>query len=456
MSNPFSVLVVDDEQKLARNIAMKLKKSGFHTYEAYTGQDAIDLAKETKLDVVILDYMLTDMTGLDVLARLKEEDSTISVLMLTAYGNIESAVQAMKYGAEDYLNKPIELSLLQEVVKKACESKQLKQENQLLKEKLEQDDKQDELVFASPRMQTMMQMMNKVVETDASVLILGESGVGKTALAKWLHRRSPRREKPFVSLNCAAIPESLLESELFGYRKGAFTGAMESRPGKFEIADGGTIFLDEIGEVSLTMQAKLLHVIEDKSFMRLGSNAYRSVDVRIISATNKDIKQLIRNGKFREDLYYRLNLVELVVPPLRERKEDIPLLIQHGLQTLGHKYNKQIEVTSQVVEQLAAYHWPGNVRELFNMLERMCILNWKGQIDAADLPYDLQQPRTAETQNSEFLFREGSLPEVLSEIEEKLIEKAMERAGGNQTKAAQLLGISRNTLIYKLKKMHVL
>ncbi|PGY09651.1 sigma-54 dependent transcriptional regulator [Bacillus sp. AFS031507] len=453
----YSVLVVDDEVKLCRNISLWLKSEGFIAHQAHTGQDAIDLLKREPIDVMILDYMLSDMTGQDVLKKVKEGSPNISVIMLTAYGNVESAVNSMKLGATDYLNKPVELAILKEIVAKICENKQVKQENQLLKYQARQNWSQEELIYENKKMKSIFYFLEKVVDTDASILLLGESGVGKTAMAKWIHKRGKRSEKPFVSINCAAIPENLLESELFGYQKGAFTGATETRVGKFESADKGTIFLDEIGEISLAMQAKLLHVIEEKSFMRLGSNTYRKVDVRIISATNKDIKQLVNEGKFRKDLYYRLNLVEVEIPPLRERKEDIPIIIKQSIETLNLKYTKDVSISEDMIQLLSSYEWTGNIREMLNVLERLHILKMNGKIEESDLNRELFYFSENLDQKDDPLFSlsEVNLKKALENVEEQLIKKALEATKGNRSKAADMLGIARHTLVYKIKKIQM-
>lgn len=361
MIDSYSILVVDDETQLCKIIMQKLRREGFTTFQAHTGQEAMDIVKKESVDAILLDYMLPDMTGNDVLQKIKNEKD-IPVIMLTAYGNVENAVKSMKLGAFDYLNKPIEFKILTQVVSNACKSRPLQRINGL------------SLLYQSEKMKKLIHYVGKVIQTNVNLLILGESGVGKTALAKWIHDQSNRREKPFVSLNCAAIPEQLMESELFGYQKGAFTGASESRLGKFEVADGGTIFLDEIGEMPLSMQAKLLHVIEEKRVMKLGSSTYRKVDVRIISATNRDIKKLVKDRRFREDLYFRLNPVEIEIPPLRERKEDIGLLAEAYLQKLNKKFGKNILMTDEAYQVMASYSWPGNIRELINVIQRLHIL----------------------------------------------------------------------------------
>jgi two-component system response regulator AtoC len=432
----YRILVVDDEVKLCRNIAIKLERRGYKVDTAHDGKTAIGLNERTAYDAVILDYMLTDMTGLDVLQAIKQRHPSLLIFMLTAYGNVENAVMAMKLGAVDYLNKPIELKLLAEKIETALPLTGT-------------DEVVGTMSFVSDRMKQIREMLERVNQTEASILLLGESGVGKTALAKWIHQESHRCEHPIISLNCAAIPENLLESELFGYEKGAFTGAVDTRIGKFEAANQGTIFLDEIGEMSLGTQAKLLHVIEEKRIIRLGSHQERYVDVRIIAATNRNIGEFVRDGKFREDLYYRLNLVEIVIPPLRQRKEDIAVLVSQKLQDLNTKYGKSVTASEELKKAFESLPWQGNIRELFNVLERMHILKNTGHLHIGDLPNNL----SVQADLKPVEHPAGKLQDVLEEVEEKMIEDALIRSKGNQTKAADLLGISRNTLIHKMKKI---
>ena len=385
MTVTWNVLIVDDEEQLCKLIARKLQKAQLRTFVAHNGQDALNIISKTKIDAVILDYMLPDMTGIDVLKVIKKEND-IPVIMLTAYGNVESAVLAMKLGAADYLNKPIELEELKNIVIKVCQQPRGENDVSLSGQGF---------VSQSKKMNKVMELVHRVKDTEASILILGESGVGKTALAKWIHENSIRKDKPFVAINCAAIPETLLESELFGFRKGSFTGATSSQKGKFLAADGGTIFLDEIGEISLGMQVKLLHVIEEKKIMQIGSNEYHSLDVRIIAATNKNLKKLVQEQKFREDLYYRLNLMEIEIPPLRDRKEDISPLVNHHIEKLNQKYKKQLTIHPEVVQQLSSNLWPGNIRELLNTIERIHILKRMGTIEVADLEYTFSNQQLA-------------------------------------------------------------
>jgi two-component system, NtrC family, response regulator AtoC len=431
----YRILVVDDEVKLCRNIAIKLERRGYKVDAAYDGKTAIGMMEHAAYDAVILDYMLTDMTGLDVLQAIKQKHPYLLIFMLTAYGNVENAVMAMKLGAVDYLNKPIELKQLAEKIETALPL-------------IGAEETVGTLSFASDQMKQIREMLERVNQTEASILLLGESGVGKTALAKWIHQESHRKLHPFISLNCAAIPENLLESELFGYEKGAFTGAVDKRIGKFEAANQGTIFLDEIGEMPLAMQAKLLHVIEEKRIIRLGSHQERYTDVRIITATNRNIEEIVRDGKFREDLYYRLNLVEIIIPPLRQRKEDIAVLVGQKLQKLNAKYGKAVTASDELKKAFESMSWHGNIRELFNVLERMHIFKTNGYLQIGDLPSNL----TAQVDRKTNDLPPSKLQEVLEEVEEKMIEDALVRSKGNQTKAADLLGISRNTLIHKIKK----
>lgn len=474
------ILIVDDETDLCRIIAAKLRKAGFQTHAVHTGQAALEQLEKAPCDVVILDYMLPDVTGLDILQKIRTEFPLVKVIMLTAYGNVEHAVKAMRLGAFDYLNKPTELEVIRELVVKACEASRLQKENEQLREQLEVQEADEELVYQSESMRDIFRMLERVKNTTAPVLILGESGTGKTALAKWIHRHSDRSRQPFVSLNCAAIPEALLESELFGYRKGAFTGATESRAGKFEAADGGTIFLDEIGEMPLAMQAKLLSVIEEKSFMKLGSTAYIQVDIRVITATNRDVRRLVQEGRFRQDLYYRLNLVEIEIPPLRKRKEDIPLIAKRYMAMLNRKYHKEVLLTDEVIDELCKADWPGNVRELLNVLERIHIIHPEGLVGRGALtdfpllaaggdfgrkqPGDPRPPASAENPEREAAGPlipppipevKEPLPKMLNDVEEEIIRRALQQTGGNRTKAAEMLGISRHTLLYKLKKLNI-
>ncbi|OLS38250.1 hypothetical protein BTR22_07100 [Alkalihalophilus pseudofirmus] len=440
--NPVSsVLIIDDEVQLCKLIARKLKKINIQSYLAHDGSTALSTLRKEKIEAVILDYMLPDMTGLDILKEIQESDLEIPVIMLTAYGNVESAVNAMKLGAVDYLNKPVELEELANLVLQISPTKARNRNEK---------SRSHTFKFKSEQMKRMMDLLKQVKETDASILILGESGVGKTALARWIHENSNRTKGPFLSINCAAISESMLERELFGDQE----RAQNSNEGKFAKANGGTIFLDEIGEMRPNIQAKLLYMIENKVVMDFNTNEYKPVDVKVISATNQPLKELVKSGKFREDLYYRLNLIEVELPPLRQRKVDIPILIQHQLAQLNNKYNKKISIDQASISILVHYHWLGNIRELLNVLERVHILKRSGTITPEDLVHASLQFEHDVPVSSDLneTFFSGNLPQVLEEVEEKMIKQALAETIGNQTKAAEKLGIARHTLIYKMKK----
>ncbi|WP_186438463.1 sigma-54-dependent transcriptional regulator [Cohnella terricola] len=417
------VLIVDDEIKLCRNIALKLRREGYATYEAYDGKAAIRKLQQHAIRVMILDFMLTDMTGLDVLKKVKELSPQTKVYMLTAYGNVENAVLAMKWGASDYLNKPFDLKQLAEIVEDAYRS---------------MDDNSGEVVFKSPKMQAVRGILDRINTTNAPVLLYGESGAGKTTLARWIHNRSGRKEQPFLYVNCGSMPEGMLERELFG------------ASGKAVAADGGTLFLDEIGSLTPLNQAHLYCLLKDGSFLATDTQERVSVNVRMITSTGRPIKQLVKEGRFRDDLYYLLNLVELELPSLRERKEDIPLLAEQKLAQLNAKYGKPLTISDELMRILIDMPWQGNISELMNLIERMHLLKMNGAIDVEDMPSSLAglSARTIEE-----LQLEGKLYDVLEEVEGRMIVDALGKTGGNQSRAAELLGISRNALIYKMKRI---
>jgi len=417
------VLIVDDEIKLCRNIALKLRREGYTVYEAYDGKAAIRKLQQHAIRVMILDFMLTDMTGLDVLKKVKEISPQTKVFMLTAYGNVENAVLAMKWGASDYLNKPFDLKQLADIVSDAYRSL---------------DDASGEVVFRSPKMRAIRDILDRITMTDAPVLLHGESGVGKTTLAKWIHGQSGRKEQPFLHVNCGSMPESMLERELFG------------ASGKAVAADGGTLFLDEIGSLTPLNQAHLYSLLKDGSFMTPDTLERAKVNVRLVTSTGRPLKQLVKEGAFRDDLYYLLNLVELELPPLRDRKEDIPLLVEQKLDELNAKYGKPLAISEELMDILAGMSWPGNISELMNMIERMHLLKMNGVLEADDLPSTLLGTSGGSSEELRF---EGRLYDVLEEVEGRMIAGALEKTGGNQSRAAELLGISRNALIYKMKRI---
>ncbi len=441
------ILVIEDEEKLQRVIELHLQTSGFDVDKAASAEEALRLAEHA--DVILTDLKLPGMDGLELLSLLRRQNSQTPVIVMTAYGTVESAVEAMKAGAVDFLLKPFSLDHLTTVIRKALEMRALRDENRSLREELGKRYTFDNVIGRSPAMQEIFATILRVAPARATVLLAGESGVGKDLIARVIHSHSPRRDRPFVKINCTAIPENLMESELFGYEKGAFTGAVTSKPGKFEQADTGTVFLDEIGDVPPSIQVKLLRVLQEREFERLGSNKTRHIDVRIIAATNQDLRAALEQGTFREDLYYRLNVVPINIPPLRERKEDIPFLAEHFVRKLAPEVGSRVEaITEAAIQKLLNYHWPGNVRELENVIERSLVLCSGTKLDAADIRLDPGERRKASV---------PFLPEgmTLEQYEQALIREALERAGGNKSQAARLLGLTRNAFRYRLAQMGI-
>ncbi|MEW6186324.1 MAG: sigma-54 dependent transcriptional regulator [Thermodesulfobacteriota bacterium] len=437
-----TILIVDDEKNYLLVLKELLREAGYEVIIAQSASEAIKVFQETELDLVITDMKMPGMNGMELLDFLKEKDLHLPVIMMTAFGTVEKAVEAMKKGAYDYILKPFDNDLLIQAVAKGLALGRVMRQNRLLSQELKDKFGPTDLIGNSLRLRKVRDLISKVAATKATVLVSGESGTGKEVVARAIHFNSPRKEKPLVSVNCSALTETLLESELFGHEKGAFTGAVAQRKGRFEFADGGTLFLDEVGEMSPSVQVTLLRVLQDREFQRVGGNKTIKVDVRVITATNKDLKEEIRKGHFREDLFYRLNVVHIEVPPLRERKEDIPLLIRYFLERFAREMNKK-EVPALSPESLAAlmsYDWPGNVRELENMLERAIILSPNPVIQLEDLPFTSIIPAGAK------------LNEVLELIEKKMITQALTISGNVQTHAAELLGIEKNLLKYKMKK----
>ncbi|RWR13650.1 sigma-54 dependent transcriptional regulator [Siminovitchia fortis] len=448
-----SILFVDDEIRLLRALSLSFRKKGFIVELAATGAEARKKVKENDFDLVLLDLRLPDANGLDLLEEFVSLYPQKLFMIMTAYGDIESAVIAMKSGAIDYIVKPAKLDEIELAINKAFSWLEMKKENLYLKEQLKQVEPTKGLISISNEMKDIYTLVERVSSTDATVLIHGESGTGKSMIAKIIHQLSDRSEAPFIVVNCAAIPENLLESELFGYEKGAFTGATASRAGKFEAAHRGTIFLDEIGEISLQLQAKLLQAVQEKSFMRLGSNQLKQVDIRIISATNSNLKQMVKEGKFREDLFYRLNIVDMYIPPLRDRIDDIPLLIEEFLERHRQKTKINYKVSSHLLTILTNYDWPGNVRELQNAVERAVVLCDGENLSIRDFPREIQEYNNRQFRLESFSLNQGkTLPEQLEEIEKKFILTAVEEQHGQVAAAARKLGISRQLLSYKLNK----
>ncbi len=441
------ILVVDDEEKLRRVIELHLLSAGYEVDKARSAEDALKLVD--RADMVITDLRLPSMDGLQLLSLIRRQNAVAPVVVMTAFGTVENAVEAMKSGATDFLLKPFSLDHLTAVVQKALEVRALRDENRQLKEELGRRYEFDNITGRSAVMQEIFSTITRVAPTRATVLLAGESGVGKDLIARAIHFHSPRRDKPFVKINCTALPENLMESELFGYEKGAFTGAAQAKPGKFEQADSGTVLLDEIGDVPASIQVKLLRVLQEREIERLGSNKTLHVDVRVIAATNSDLRAALEQGTFREDLYYRLNVVPISIPPLRARREDIPFLAEHFVKAFSADNGSPVQsITEAGIKKLTEYHWPGNVRELQNVIERSLVLCSGATLDEGDIKLETAPRPRAQT--GEHLLPEGM---TLDEYEQSIIREALQRAEGNKSQAARLLGLTRNALRYRLAQM---
>ncbi|OGP56331.1 MAG: two-component system response regulator [Deltaproteobacteria bacterium RBG_13_52_11] len=442
---PKTILIADDEESHRLMLRAHLEGEGFEIVEASDGQDAVAKVKERIFDLALMDIRMPIIDGMESLRRIKEVNPTIPVIMMTAYGSIDSAVKALQSGAEDYLTKPLDMDELIIKVKKAIRYRQLEEENILYRERLGIRFDFSNIIGKSPKMLELFETLSMVAPTEATVLLLGESGTGKEIIANAIHQNSPRRERPYVKVNCAALPETLLESELFGHEKGAFTGAIDKKKGRFERADGGTIFLDEIGEMSFPTQTKILRVLQERDFEPVGGTKTIKVDVRIIAATNKNLEEEVRQGRFREDLYYRINVVPITIPPLRDRKEDIPLLAEHFLRIYSGKNRRVIKgFEPKVMGAFIHYSWPGNVREIENIVERTVIMSKGDIITLDDLP-----PAIAGAQQDE---GRTPFPTSLRDVERATIVMTLHQTGGNRTRAAAILGITRKTLQNKIKE----
>lgn len=448
------VLIVDDEPLMRISISDALKEEGFTVVETGLGLEGIRLIKEGLFDLVITDLRLPDSDGIEVLRSCKQYSPESKVILITAYGSVDTAVEAMKMGAYDYITKPFPMDKLLLMIERVIRFQELEEENLILKEQVEERYNFDGMVYKSELMREVVESVKIVAATDSTVLVLGESGTGKELIANAIHYNSLRKDGPFVKLSSAALPETLLEAELFGYEKGAFTGAVKAKKGKFELADGGSIFLDEIGELTPAIQVKLLRVLQEKEFDRLGGTQTISVDVRIICATQRDLKEEVANGNFREDLYYRLNVVPVTLPPLRERKSDVLLLADHFLKRFATQNGKSLKgFTTDVQEALLKYHYPGNIRELVNIVERAVVLARGAEIECCDLSDDINP-------GVEQLIGvsgpcSGNLSKAVKEFERQFIVKVLSEAGGNKSLAAKLLGMSRKTLWEKCKAFEI-
>ena len=447
------ILIIEDEQLIRWSLRQKFEEQGYHVEEAATGTDAASALDGACFDLIMLDYKLPDMTGLDILATIRETDKDVVVIMMTAYSTIESAVEAMKLGAYDYITKPFDMDQLLRTVAKSLETTRLRREVRELRRHMAHKYGIDQIVGKHACMLELFETINRVAESGASTVFLrGESGTGKDLVARVIHYNSDRAPRPFMNITCTAISETLLESELFGHEKGAFTDAKAQKKGLFEIADGGTIFLDEVGDMPPGLQAKLLRFLEDRVFRRVGGTAEISVDVRIIAATNRDIEKAIKEGQFRSDLLYRLDVVAVDLPPLRERGGDVGLLAQHFVAQFAKEFRKPItQIDDQARERLNSYGWPGNVRELRNVVERAVLLSRGETLKSEDL---VVGRANRQTESGYFVLPADGVQ--LSELEADLIRQSLARADNNQTRAAKLLGLSRDALRYRVEKLGLL
>ncbi len=454
------ILVVEDEAKMLRLLELNLSEDGHTVHAAADAEKGVRILRKEQVDLVITDLRLPGKDGLEFLQTVKSTNAALPVIVMTAYGTVETAVEAMKAGASDYVLKPFSLEEMKMIVNKELGVHRLMEENRSLREALGHRYEFRNIVAHSPGMQEVLATVERVATTNSTVLLGGESGVGKDMVARAIHEHSQRNSGPFIKINCTAIPENLLESELFGYEKGAFTGAVNSKPGKFELANKGTIFLDEIGDVPGSTQVKLLRVLQDREFERLGGTKTIKVDVRVVAATNQDLRAALEEGSFREDLYYRLNVVPISIPPLRSRREDIPYLVDHFIARYGRESGKPITgITPDAQKKLMDFHWPGNVRELENIIERAVALSAGEIIDVEDIRLDLSPAKPAYGLGSSTRGGDvGPFPpdgQTLEQFEDEIIKEAMRRTNGNKSQAARLLGISRNALRYRLSKMGV-
>jgi DNA-binding NtrC family response regulator len=448
-----TILIIEDEAKMRRLLELNLGEDGFKTLSAGDAETGLKLLASEPVHLVLTDLKLPGMNGLEFLQTAKQQNPALPIVVMTAFGSVETAVDAMKAGATDYVLKPFSLAEMRMVVHKELDNSRLREENRSLREALGQKYSHPNIVAISRKMQEVLATVERVAPTNSTVLLGGESGVGKDLIARAIHEKSRRASGPFLKINSTAIPENLLESELFGYEKGAFTGAAISKPGKFELADKGTLFLDEIGDVPVVTQVKLLRVLQEREFERLGGTRTIKVDVRLLAATNRDLRAALEDGTFREDLYYRLNVVPIDIPPLREHKEDIPELANLFLARFAKDSGREEKITGispAAMQLLVSHYWPGNVRELQNVIERASALASGNQLEASDIQLD--SPRNRNQASSERFLPDGM---TLDQWEDEMIREALKRAGGNKSQAARLLGLSRNALRYRLSKIGI-
>jgi DNA-binding NtrC family response regulator len=451
-----TILIIEDEAKMRRLLELNLGEDGFKTLSAGDAESGLKLLDSEPVHLVLTDLKLPGMNGLEFLHIAKQQNQFLPIVVMTAFGSVETAVEAMKAGATDYVLKPFSLAEIRMVVHKELDNSRLREENRSLREALGEKFTHPNIVALSPKMQEVLATVERVAPTNSTVLLGGESGVGKDLIARAIHEKSRRASGPFVKINSTAIPENLLESELFGYEKGAFTGATTSKPGKFETADKGTLFLDEIGDVPPVTQVKLLRVLQEREFERLGGTRTVKVDVRLLAATNRDLRAALEDGTFREDLYYRLNVVPIDIPPLRAHKEDIPALATLFVTRFAKESGRAEKITGispAALQILTAHYWPGNVRELQNVIERACALAQGGDLQPSDIQLDTPRNRsTASGPGADRFLPDGM---TLDQWEDEMIRESLKRAGGNKSQAARLLGLSRNALRYRLSKIGI-
>ncbi len=447
-----SILIVDDDNSVRRVLHMQLAEAGYTVVLAASGSEAHRLIVERPPKLVITDLRMPDMDGIELLSRIKQDEVQTTVIMITAFGSIDTAVQAMRLGAYDYITKPIDYEALLLAVHRAMERQELIDEVRNLRSALDRRYGFEHIIGRSKSLLRVLEMASRVAEHDSTVLINGETGTGKELLARAIHHNSRRRNQPFVTVNCAAIPRDLVEAELFGYARGAFTGAVANKPGRIETADGGTLFLDEIGELPLESQVKLLRLIQHGEIERVGATGAKTINVRIVAATNRNLSAMVEDGTFREDLFYRLAVVPLYLPPLRERKQDIPELVEHLFRSAKERHGMEnVRMASNLASRFMNYRWPGNIRQLENVVERMLVLSNGVQITEDDLPDELRELPGAQQKSTLLL----ELPEEgisLEAVERELLLRALEKFEGNQSQAARYLDISRRTLIYRMEK----
>ncbi|CUU06059.1 DNA-binding transcriptional response regulator, NtrC family, contains REC, AAA-type ATPase, and a Fis-type DNA-binding domains [Candidatus Thermokryptus mobilis] len=457
----FKVMVVDDDELFNKSISQVLTDSGYDVISYFSGEMAIKNLREDQPDIVLLDIFLKDENGLDILKRIKDEEPMLPVLMITAYSDVSLVVQAIKLGADDFILKPLDFEQLEIAMQKAVKNLKLQREIQILKERLSEQFGEYKIIGQSKGIIEALSLAEKyALGDDTTVLISGETGTGKELIARYIHEKSSRREGPFIAINCGAIPKDLIESELFGYERGAFTGATDKmKPGKFELANGGTILLDEVGELSPEAQVKLLRVLQDKKFYRLGGTKEIKVDVRVIASTNKNLKEEVNAGRFRSDLFYRLNVATIYLPPLRERKEDIPLLIDAFIDEFNKKFSKNfIGVDEKAMEILKSYHWPGNIRELRNTIERIILVENDSKIRPEHVKHLQSTPiQLVSQQNgeSDFVLKIPPTGVTMDKVLRELIIQTLKITNGNQIQAAKILGITRSKLRYRMEQLKI-